>query len=149
MGKYEPLATKLKETSSDVLDASFDEIEDILKFQLPPSARRHRTWWGNCYKGTHSQAKGWIEAGWETRHIDLDKEVVRFQRAATPNKISRDDTTIDYWDEARRFTGIMDRNELEKAAANALVRQVATERLIALGGTMPDLVIPARERPSV
>lgn len=149
MGKYEPLASKLKDTSGDVFQASFGEIEDVLKFKLPPSARQHRTWWGNCFKGTHSQAKGWIDAGWETREIDLDKEVIRFERTAKADQASRDVDNHELWEKARNFSGISDRKLLEKAAAEALIRQAAIEQLIALGGTMPNLVIPPRERPAL
>ena len=146
MGKYEPLASRLKDTSSDVFDANFEQIEEILKFKLPPSARRHRTWWGNCFKGTHSQAKGWIDAGWETREIDLKNEVVRFERTYNAVRADRDISNVDLWDKARGFTGISDRKVLEKAAVEALIRQAAIEQLIALGGTMPGFKSAPRRR---
>ncbi len=149
MGKYEPIARKLKQASNDEYCASLSEIEEILGFKLPASARKHRAWWSNSYKGNHSQAEGWIGAGWETRDIDVKRERVRFVRTEGAGRSHRGLNNLDLWDKARSLTGIHDRMELEAAAVRALLQQVAVEELIKLGGTMPDLVIPARERPSL
>jgi hypothetical protein len=146
MGKYEPIARKLRQASNDELCISLSEIEEILKFNLPPSARKHRAWWSNSYKGNHSQAQGWIGAGWETRDIDLAKHSIRFVRTAKAGRMPRDNDNMELWDKARRYTGITDRAELERAAAEALIRQHALEELIKMGGTMPDFKAAPRTR---
>jgi hypothetical protein len=146
MGKYEPIARKLREASNDELSLSLSEIEDILKFKLPPSARKHRAWWSNSYKGNHSQAQGWIGAGWETRDIDMTKQSVRFVRTAKAGRMPRDRENMDLWDKARQYSGISDRTALERAAVEALIRQHAVEELIKLGGTMPDFKAAPRRR---
>lgn len=60
-------------------------------------------------------------------------------------------TTITLDDElvqkAMEFTGIKERSALFKAALEQLIQREAANRLIALGGTMPDLVVPPRRRP--
>lgn len=60
-------------------------------------------------------------------------------------------TTITIDDEllarAQEDTGIMDKSALVRQGLRALTRRAAIERLIALGGTMPDLEdIPRRRQ---
>ena len=58
---------------------SFSEVERVLGFGLPRSARNYNAWWGNnLYRSRHSWA--WLEAGWETRDLDIDGESVWFVR---------------------------------------------------------------------
>jgi hypothetical protein len=60
---------------------SFSEIEEVLGFSLPLSARSYQAWWGNNLTyGRHSAA--WLLAGWETEQLDLAGERVTFRRAA-------------------------------------------------------------------
>lgn len=148
MGKYEPLARKLGQTSGDEFSASFSDIEKILGFRLPPSAREHRPWWANSYKSGHSQAQGWIGAGWETRDIDLQREQVRFVRAQRVGRSIREQDDLDLWAKASAMTGIIDRHQLEAAAVHALIQQTAAGHLARLGGTMPDAKAAPRERRS-
>lgn len=58
--------------------ATFEDIEEILGFALPPSARRHSAWWSNTK--SHSQALAWIAAGWKKSSIDMKGEMVVFER---------------------------------------------------------------------
>lgn len=48
------------------------------------------------------------------------------------------------WERAREETGIQESSELVRKALRDLVAQQAMRRLIALGGTMPDLRVPGR-----
>ncbi len=148
MGKYEPLAEYLKKCGDDSWDASFSEIEEILGFALPPSAHEHRAWWANQYKGNHSQAKGWIAAGWETREIDQRQRRVRFERLRQSVRRSRTMAHHDLWRQAQEMTGIDDRDDLERAALTALIQRYAGQSLARMGGAMPELNVPARERPT-
>ena len=50
--------------------------------------------------------------------------------------------------EAERLTGIAERPALLRAALKALVERESARRLAALGGTMPDLDVPDRSRPT-
>ena len=59
-GKYQRLYTHLCGLTTQELRTSFSEIEAIIGFELPPSARLHRPWWANQTGGNgHSQALAW------------------------------------------------------------------------------------------
>jgi len=82
-GKYAPLYHHLRELSvqTNVWDTTFGEIEKLLKFPLPNSARIHRPWWANQgERGGHSHALAWEMAGWKTEQVDMIKETVVFVR---------------------------------------------------------------------
>lgn len=145
MGKYEPLAKHLKGLPLDEWVAPIEEIEEVLGFELPPSARRHRSWWGNSYRGNHSQTEGWIAAGWETRDVDLPNGKVRFEKRAGRRETGSDIQEL--WRKAREISGIVDGEELERAALTCFIQREAAKRLIAMGGTMPDFKPAPRERP--
>ncbi|HJP67490.1 MAG TPA: hypothetical protein VJ846_01215 [Sphingomicrobium sp.] len=56
------------------------EIETIVGFKLPASARKHKEWWGNtAIPGRHSNA--WIDSGWKSAAVDLGQQCVTFRRA--------------------------------------------------------------------
>ncbi|MEI9965095.1 MAG: hypothetical protein WDM92_10655 [Caulobacteraceae bacterium] len=62
---------------------TFEEVETILGFPLPRSARLHQPWWSNS-RGTHSHADAWLKAGWRTSRVDIGGERVVFVRNAAP-----------------------------------------------------------------
>ena len=84
MSKYAALATYLAGTYRGVpMHLGFGEIENVLGFQLPNSARSHRAWWANETRGSHSHAQyGWVAAGFEVGRVDFRSEHVSFQRAS-------------------------------------------------------------------
>ncbi|WP_164156221.1 DUF7662 domain-containing protein [Sandarakinorhabdus rubra] len=82
MSKYEPLARHLARLQLQSWRASFDEIERVLNFSLPESARKYNAWWANQSGPGHSQTAGWIDAGWKTSDLDLAAEKVTFSRDA-------------------------------------------------------------------
>jgi Arc/MetJ family transcription regulator len=59
-------------------------------------------------------------------------------------------TTLNIDDEllakAREYTNIEEKTALVRAGLEALIAREAARRLAALGGTMPDLVVPPRRR---
>ena len=59
---------------------TFSEIERILGDPLPASARKYRPWWGNEKAERRSQARAWMDAGWEVDHVDINSEQVTFKR---------------------------------------------------------------------
>lgn len=80
-GKYHRLYAHLKSLAASEWRASFSDIETVLGFALPPSARLHRPWWANqSANGGHSQALAWGAAGWETAEVDLDAETLVLRR---------------------------------------------------------------------
>ena len=146
MSKYEPLAEYLKGFRGDAWDATFEEIERVLGFRLPPSAHEHRAWWANQFKGHHSQAKAWIDVGWETREIDQRNRKVRFERMRRGGRRNKETVSHELWLRAEELSGISDRKQLEKAALTAFIQQEAGKRLVALGGKATNADAPVRRR---
>ena len=83
MSKYHRLHDHLLKLKGDLWHAQFDQIEKILGFSLPQSARKYNEWWANQDKG---QSCSWIDAGWKTGDLNLIKEAVVFQRQEKKNK---------------------------------------------------------------
>ena len=82
--KYQRLYTHLCGLAAQEWRTSFSEIESLLGFALPASARLHRPWWSNQPAGNgHSQALSWSAAGWETAEVDMEAETLLLQRKPT------------------------------------------------------------------
>ncbi len=80
-GKYQRLYQYLISLHAQEWRTSFGEIEAVIGFELPPSARLHRPWWGNQRGGNgHSHALAWSVAGWETAEVDMEAERLLFRR---------------------------------------------------------------------
>ena len=80
-GKYRRLYEHLSSLNVSDWDTSFAEIESIIGFDLPPSARLHRPWWGNQGNANgHTQSLAWSVAGWETADVDMEAETLLFRR---------------------------------------------------------------------
>jgi hypothetical protein len=78
-GKYAPLHQHLVELKGTEWRTTFSEIEGILGFKLPDSARIHRPWWANQgERGGHSHALAWEMAGWKTSQVDMADERLVF-----------------------------------------------------------------------
>ena len=76
-GKYRNLYTHLCGLPAQEWRTTFSEIESILGFELPASARLHRPWWANQSFGNgHSHALAWGVAGWETAEVDMNAETL-------------------------------------------------------------------------
>ena len=146
MGKYEPLAEFLKAQDADSVTTSFQRVEKELGFPLPKSAREYRAWWSNQKGPGHSQKEGWQAVGWETREVDLAREIVRFERIAK-RETSSTVAIEELLSRAAKLSGIEDRDELLASAIEAFIQRTAGEQLIALGGSDPDAWAPDRRRP--
>ena len=80
-GKYAPLFRNLSVRTGTRWRATFAQIEAVLGFKLPDSARIHRPWWANQKRGGgHSHALAWQAAGWKTTRVDLAAETLVFER---------------------------------------------------------------------
>ena len=80
-GKYRRLFMYLNSLQVSEWRTSFSQIEAVIGFELPLSARLHRPWWGNQRGGSgHSHAIAWSVAGWETAEVDMDGETLLFRR---------------------------------------------------------------------
>ena len=79
--RYQPLGRFLATRPHASVLLSFTDVEQIIQWRLPPSARRHRAWWANVQ--THVQAVAWLAAGWKVEFVDLADEFVHFARVAS------------------------------------------------------------------
>ena len=61
--KYRNLQNWLENNSSERITLTFIEIDEILGFDLPKSAKTYTEWWAN--DSSHSQAV-WLDAGYKT-----------------------------------------------------------------------------------
>jgi len=85
-GKYSPLYRHLTALTGPAWRVTFSEIEVILGFGLPDSARLYRPWWSNPKRDAgHSHALAWQAAGWKTRAVDLESEALVFERVEAPS----------------------------------------------------------------
>ncbi len=78
MTKYESLTTYLNLCNKESIKLKYSEIEEILGFELPASARNHKECWHNNDK-THSHSKSWGEARYKATNVVLGESVV-FER---------------------------------------------------------------------
>ena len=69
--KYLPLTMYLKKIQNDKT-MSFDEIQEILGYKLPPSASKHKAWWSN---GGHPHANAWLEANCKVSKVKLGEKI--------------------------------------------------------------------------
>lgn len=147
MGKYEPLAAALQRRREDEWTASFAEVERVLGFSLPASARTYREWWANQRDGGHSQTKGWQDAGWRVWKVDLAGETVTFRRARQSGRVTplaESDEAL--FEQASAFSGITDRRQLIREGMKALCEREAARHLMAMGGAAPNYEAPPRRR---
>ena len=84
-GKYQRLYTHLCSLPDQEWRTTFGEIEAIIGFELPASARLHRPWWSNQGGGHgHSQALAWGAAGWKTAEVNMDDETLLLRKDSRP-----------------------------------------------------------------
>ncbi len=79
--EYAPLYEHPLNLEPDVWSTTFEEVEIVLGFALPPAARTDLVWWFNRVD-THStsHALAWSLAGWFTSNIDVKGETIKFER---------------------------------------------------------------------
>jgi hypothetical protein len=122
MSKYDPLRRYLADRRTDQAPMTFAEVEQVLGFPLPPSARAHAAWWSNN-TGTHVGVRAWRETGWKTSRVDIGGERVVFVRAGEPGFQSEDGA------------GVLRRADLPEA-----VRRLVDERTRESGCTFLEAV---------
>ena len=92
--KYRRLYKHLCAMKREEWATTFAEVEDIIGFDLPASARDHRAWWANQSPALgHSYAAACRAAGWETAEVDMDAEtlVLRRNRRDVTNQFDLDE----------------------------------------------------------
>ncbi len=82
MSKYDPLSARLAGHAGPGWRASFAELEEVLGFPLPKTARTGKTWWKNDLAAPHARA--WTASGWEVVDVDQATGLVTFRKIAAP-----------------------------------------------------------------
>jgi hypothetical protein len=95
MRKYEPLKNFLRTVRVSHYRVGFDEIEKLLKSNLPKTAFKRPEWWSNNDDG-HSQARAWLSVGWRTEQIDLTGRKLTFRKVTGKGQSSPPDRS-DPW----------------------------------------------------
>lgn len=85
MSKYNPLSERLSAHAGDEWGVTFSELESVLGFPLPKSARTNRAWWTNAPDKAHSRA--WAAHGWTVGDIDHAAERVVFRKGAASGAV--------------------------------------------------------------
>ncbi len=94
-GKYRKLRVYLEAHPRREWRTTFSNIEAILGFELPPSARKHGAWWANEKNGgRQSQKVAWSSAGWETADVDIAAETLLFRPKKRPNAAHKFDLSV-------------------------------------------------------
>lgn len=88
MSKYEPLGTYLRAQGGGRIAMTFADVERVIGIKLPPSARRHRAWWSNN-PINNVATKEWLEAGYVTEQVDVERETLVFRGSAS-NRVAED-----------------------------------------------------------
>jgi hypothetical protein len=78
MSKYARLQDHLRALDADEWRPTFGEVECVLGFTLPSSARAHPAWSAN--NRDHSYSSAWLDAGWHTEDLSLTAERITFRR---------------------------------------------------------------------
>lgn len=76
--KYRLLSDYLHDSEKPRVRLTFDDIEEMLGFELPPSAYTHRAFWSNTT--SHSIALSWMGVGYETVEVNIDEGFVVFEQ---------------------------------------------------------------------
>ncbi len=73
---------------------TFAELEALLGTELPTSARMRKNWWSNRDSQRALQSGAWIGAGYHVASVDLQQQVVTFQRFQSQYMIQHQDGAI-------------------------------------------------------
>lgn len=91
MSKYDPLKHFLQSRPNDETAMTFSDVERVLGFPLPDSARNWAAWWSNN-TGTHVGVRAWRDVGFRTARVDLRGERVTFVREIGVREIGVQET---------------------------------------------------------
>jgi hypothetical protein len=82
VSKYDALGEYLKRQRRNAVPMTFGEIEKITGTKLPASSR-YRAWWSNNDFNS-VLTKVWVEAGFKSEQVDMEKRRLVFRRVPTP-----------------------------------------------------------------
>ncbi len=76
--KYRRLTEFLSESGEKCVTLTFEQIESMIGFELPPSARKYKEFWSNTT--SHPIALSWLNVGYQKIDVALDKETILLEK---------------------------------------------------------------------
>ena len=76
--KFEPLSSYLQLRKPQHITLTFCEIENILGFELCPSAREYSAYWH--LSKTHMLPQAWDSVGYSLESLDMSKQIITLIR---------------------------------------------------------------------
>lgn len=92
MGKYSPLGDFLRKQKTKLVPLTFAEIEQIIGSKLPNSQRYPAWWSNNPWNNVMTQV--WLDAGFETEQVDVEKRRLVFRRTGKKPVPATDDDRV-------------------------------------------------------
>jgi hypothetical protein len=132
MTKYAKLDRFLRGQTGRWQTMSFGQIEGILGFPLPSSARDHRGWWSE--HKTHTHTKGWTDAGWRVWSVDLGAERVEFQRTGPELAAGVSDSPAAPFHHQASAPQAADLVTFDRAKLNIAARRILNDYTAEFGG---------------
>jgi hypothetical protein len=150
--KYQPLEHFLRLRSDVRVRLSFAEIEQIVGFPLPRSARQYAPWWANV-GGSHVQAQSWLCAGWRTRDVDVAGGKVTFERSEPGTRMAGATPGVSGMAEGAspfvRGATVFETDRLPARAARVLadyLEEAQQDLLVAFTNALEDAAVTRRRR---
>lgn len=125
--RYAPLALFLQSllAEQDKVEMTFEQIEQLIRGDLPRYARVHRSWWANN-TNSHVQSLQWLGAGWRVSAVSMSGERVTFTRIK-----EREQAYIEFYSsllsELRDLGGIPVRTNSADGSSWVVVTRLAPE----------------------
>lgn len=142
LSKYDPLQRYLKQGQTEETPMTFAEVERVLGFSLPDSAKA-RSWWSNN-PGSHVGVPAWRDAGFRVSRVDVGNGKVVFVREATKPAIqssSNDTLTLRLDDLSFAARKLLNDYAVESSGdKGAAVRRALHEAAIARRGRLIDAI---------
>lgn len=133
-GKYAPLYYYLTRLIGREWQATFDQVESVLGFKLPDSARIHRPWWANQGRhGGHSHALAWEMAGWKTSQVKMSDERLVFLRDYTEDELNS------IWEKLTASGDSLARNDQDDRPPTVVLENTATKQQMMLRASPPEV----------
>ena len=81
MSKYSPLGEFLEVWPAREVTLTFEEVEEILGFDLPSSARSGKGFWVNTVNDfVPPSGPGWVSVGWRVTRHGVEDGAVKFEK---------------------------------------------------------------------
>ncbi len=84
--RYAAIGRHLEEQQADQVELDFAQIEQLLGFPLPMSARKYDQWWHGG--STHTQTRGWEDFGWSLTRLDRRGQRANFRRLPGAKRVA-------------------------------------------------------------